>query len=71
MFCAGFRHSAGFQARAVLDGVACRLEGLGEVGDVLGVLVVDRVVLIAVRVVVLWQKEECMRKRTCSWCNGR
>ena len=35
MFCAGFRHSAGFHARVVLDGAACRLGGLGEVADVL------------------------------------
>ena len=54
MFCAGFRHSASFHARVVLDGAACRLGGLGEVDDVLGVLGVDRVVLIVVRVLVSW-----------------
>ena len=58
MFCAGFRHSAGFHARVVLDGAACRLGGLGEVDDVLGVLGVDRVVPIVVRVLVSWLKEE-------------
>ena len=36
MFCAGFRHSAGFHARVILDGAACRLGELGEVDDVLG-----------------------------------
>ena len=45
MFCAVFRHSAGFHARVVLDGAACRLGGLGEVNDVL-------------RVLVSWKKEE-------------
>ena len=35
MVCAGFRHSAGFHARVVVDGAACRLGGLGEVDDVL------------------------------------
>ena len=54
MFCAGFRHSARFHARAVLDGAACRLEGIGEVDDVLGVLGADRVVPIVVRVLVSW-----------------
>ena len=49
MCCAGFRH-----ARVVLDGVAFRLVVLGEVDDALGVLGVDRVVPIAVRVLVLW-----------------
>ena len=49
-FCAGLRHSAGFYARVVLDGVACRLGDPGEVDDVLGVLGVDRVVPIVVRV---------------------
>ena len=38
MFCAGFRHSASFHARVVLEGAACRLGGLGEVDDVLGIL---------------------------------
>ena len=54
MFCAGFRHSAGFHARVVLDGAACRLGGLGEVDDVLGVLGVYRVIPIVVRVLVSW-----------------
>ena len=54
MFCAGFRHSPGFHTRVVLDGAACRLGGLGEVDDVLGVLGVDRVVPIVVRVLVSW-----------------
>ena len=58
MFCAGFRHSAGFHARVVLDGAACRLGGLGKVDDVLGVLGVDRVVPIVVRVLDSWWKEE-------------
>ena len=48
MFCAGFRHSAGFHARLVLDGAVCRLEDPGEVGDIPGVLGVDRVVPIVV-----------------------
>ena len=42
--CAGFRHSAGFHARVILDGAACRLRELGDVHDV---LVVHRVVLVA------------------------
>ena len=54
MFCAGFRHSAGFHARVVLDGATCRLGGLGEVEVALGVLGVDRVVPIVVRVLVSW-----------------
>ena len=58
MFCPGFRHSAGFHARVVLDGAACRLGGLGEIGDVLGVLGVDRVVPVPVRVLVSWLKEK-------------
>ena len=37
---------------------ACRLEELGEVDDVLGVLGVDRVDPIVVRVLVSWKKEE-------------
>ena len=53
-----FRHSAGFHSRVVLDGAACRLGDLGEVDDVSGVLGVDRVVPIIVRVLVLWWKEE-------------
>ena len=44
MLCAGFRHSAGFHARVVLDGAACRLGDLGELDDVPGVLGADRVV---------------------------
>ena len=42
--CAGFRHSAGFHARVVLDSDAFRPGVLGEVGDSLGVLGLDRVV---------------------------
>ena len=38
----------------VLDGAACRLGGLGEADDVLGVLGDDRVVPIVVRVLVSW-----------------
>ena len=52
MLRAGFRHSAGFHDRVVLDGVAFRLVVLGEVDDALGVLGVDRVVPIVVRVLV-------------------
>ena len=52
MCCAGFRHSADFHDTLVLDGVAFRLVVLGEVNDALGVLGVDRVVPIVVRVVV-------------------
>ena len=48
MFCAGFRHSAGFHSRVVLDGAACRLGDPGEVDDV----------PIVVRVLVSWYKEE-------------
>ena len=51
--CAGFRHSAGFHARVVLDGGACRLGEPGEVHDVLVVLGDDRVP-IALRVLVSW-----------------
>ena len=36
--CAGFRHYAGFHARVILDGAACRVGELGDVHDVLGVL---------------------------------
>ena len=50
--CAGFRHSAGFHARVILDGATCRLGELGDVRDVLGVLGVDRVVPIVERVLV-------------------
>ena len=52
MSCAGFRHSAGFHARVILDGAACRLGDPGEVHDVLDVLGADRVVPIVVRVLV-------------------
>ena len=38
--CAGFRHSAGLHARVIPDGVTCRLSDLGDVRDVLSVLVV-------------------------------
>ena len=58
MCCAGFRHSADFHDRVVLDGVAFRLVVLGEVDDALYVLGVDRVVPIVVCVLVSWQKEE-------------
>ena len=36
----GFRHSAGLHARVILDGAACRPGDLGDVLDVLSVLVV-------------------------------
>ena len=52
--CAGFRRSAGFHARVILDGAACPLGEHGDVHDVLGVLGVDRVVPIVVRVLVSW-----------------
>ena len=52
--CAGFRHSAGFHARVILDGAACRLGEPGDVHEVLGVLGDDRVVPIVLRVLVLW-----------------
>ena len=54
MSCVGFRHSAGFHARVILDGAACRLRKLGVVRDVLGVLGVDPVVLIVLRTPVSW-----------------
>ena len=38
----------------ILDGAACRLGGLGEVDDVLGVLGVDHVVPVVLRVLVSW-----------------
>ena len=57
-YCAGFRHSADFHARVVLDSDAFRPGMLGEVDDALGVLGVDRVVPIALRVLVSWKKEE-------------
>ena len=41
-------------ARVILDGAACRLGDPGEVHDALGVLGVDRVVPIVVRVLVSW-----------------
>ena len=53
-FCAGFRQCADLHAREVLDGAACRLGERGDVHDELGVLGVDRVVPIAVRVLVSW-----------------
>ena len=56
MFCAGFRHPAGFHGRVVLDGVAFQLGQLEDDHDVEGVLGVDRVVPIVVRVLVSWQK---------------
>ena len=40
LLCAGFRHSAGFHARVILDGATCRLSDLGDVRDVLSVPVV-------------------------------
>ena len=58
MLCAGFRDSAGFHARVIVDGAACRLGDPGEADDVLDVLGVDRVVPIVVRVLVSWWKEE-------------
>ena len=53
-FFAGFRHSAGFHARVILDGLAFRLDVLEEADDALSVLGVDRVVTIVVRVLVSW-----------------
>ena len=38
LWCAGSGHSAGFHARVILNGAACRLGELGDVRDVLGVL---------------------------------
>ena len=58
MSCAGFRHSARFHARVILDGAACRLGDPGEVHNVLGVLGVDRVVLVVLCVLVSWEREE-------------
>ena len=52
--CAGFRHSASFHARVILDGAACRLGEHGDVHGVLGVLGDDRVVPIVLRVLVSW-----------------
>ena len=54
MLCAGFRDSAGFHARVIVDGAACRLGDPGGADDVLDVLGVDRVVPIVVRVLVSW-----------------
>ena len=51
----------------ILDGATCRLSELGDVQDVLGVVGVDLVVPIMLRVLVSWYKEECMRKMMCSW----
>ena len=56
--CAGFRHSAGFHARVILDDAACRLGEPGEVHDVLVVLGDDRVVPIVLRALVSWWKKE-------------
>ena len=55
---AGFRHSACFHARVILDVAARRLGEHGDVHDVLGVLGDDRVVPIVLRVLVSWWKEE-------------
>ena len=40
LLCAGFRHSQGLQASVIHDGATCRLSELGDVRDVLSVLVV-------------------------------
>ena len=40
LLCAGFRHSAGLHARVILNGATCRPSELGDVRDVLSVLVV-------------------------------
>ena len=63
--CAGFRHSAGFHARVILDGAACRLGELGDVHDELGVLGYDRVVPVVLRVLVSCLKEDRMKKMMC------
>ena len=57
----GFRHSAGFHARVILDGAACRLGELGDVRDVLGVLGDDHVVSVVLRVLVVegWRFRNC------------
>ena len=52
--CAGFRHSAGFHVRVILDDAACRLKKLGDMRDVLGVLGVVLVVPSVLCVLVLW-----------------
>ena len=49
-----FRHTAGFHARVILDGAACRLRELGDVRGLLVVLAVNLVVLIVLRVLVSW-----------------
>ena len=56
--CAGFATLQVFHARVILDGAACRLGEPGGVDDVLGVLGVDRVVPIVLRVLVSRWKEE-------------
>ena len=58
LWCARFRHSAGFHARVIIDGAACRRGKLGDVHDVLGVLGVHHVVPVVPRVLVSWDKEE-------------
>ena len=50
--CAGFRLSESCHAGVILDGTACRLGDPGQTDDVLGVLGDDRVVPIAVRILV-------------------
>ena len=50
--CAGFRHPAGFHARVILDGAACRLGELGDLHDVRSALGVALVVPIVLRVLV-------------------
>ena len=40
LLCTGFRHSAGLHARVILDGATCQPRDLGDVRDVLSVLVV-------------------------------
>ena len=56
--CAGFRNSASLHARVTLDDAACRLRELGDMHDILGVLGVDHVVLVVLRVLVSWWQEE-------------
>ena len=56
MFCAGFRHSACFHARVVLDSVAFRLVVLVKVDDALCVLGVD----------IVLSRLQCV-----FWCRGR
>ena len=57
LLCAGFRHSAGLHARVILDDATCRLSELGDVRDVLCV------------VVVWWDRK--VKKRKCSWRKAR